>query len=181
MNLTKSLRIEIQALGRRLATAANVEESVRRGDRKAQDRAQHVQELRQIAQTIRKLLARIEDAVPLINLAISASGASLSSSLPATISPSRLLQASTFVTAGDSQYMRSTCGWTQIGPNFTLSLYMLFQGHIRPHHEEESRENTWKEVIHKAVVQLVRLPLDSLYELPSMDNNSSSHSAVNGS
>lgn len=166
VSLTKSLRWEIQALGQRLASAANAEELVRRRESKAQEKAQHEQELKLIVQAIRKLLTRIEDAVPLFNLAITASGASLSSSLPSTVSPSRLLQASTFLTAGDSQYSASPTSYAQIGPTFTLSMYMLFLGHIRPQNEEEVRESTWKEVIHKADVRLMRVSIDALYNLP---------------
>ena len=163
--LTKSLRWEIQALGQRLAAAANAEELVRRNSPKAKDKAMHVLELKQIVAGIKRLLNRIEDAVPLINLAITASGASLSSSLPSTVSPSRLLQASTFLTAGDSQYAVLSSGSIQIGPSFTLSMYMLFIGHIRPQNEEDVRESTWKEVIHKAHVKLIRVPIDALYSI----------------
>ena len=166
MSLTKSLRWEIQALGQRLASAANAEELVRIKGSKAQDKSQHEIELKRIVQSIRKLLSRIEDAVPLINLAITASGASLSSNLPSTVSPSRLLQASTFLTAGDSQFGASSSSYVQIGPTFTLSVYMLFLGHVRPQNEEEVRESTWKEVIHKADVRLMRVSIDALYDLP---------------
>lgn len=41
---------------------------------------------------------------------------------------------------------------------------MLFQGHLRPQDEEDVRQSTWKEVIHKARIKLVRVPLDALYE-----------------
>ena len=169
VSLTKSLRWEIQTLGQRLASAANAEESTRRGGSKAQNKAQNALELKRIVQAIRKLLNRIEDAVPLINLAITASGASLSSSLPTTVSPSRLLQASTFLTAGDTQYSMSPSASVQIGPTFVLSMYMLFLGHIRPQSEEDIRESTWKEVIHKAVVKLVRVPIDNLYNMPGTE------------
>ena len=173
MSLTKSLRWEIQTLGQRLASAANAEEMTRRGSSKAQNKAHNEQELKYIIQAIRKLLNRIEDAVPLINLAITASGASLSSSLPSTVSPSRLLQASTFLTAGDSQYSASPSTSVQIGPTFTLSMYMLFLGHLRPQNEEEVRESTWKEVIHKAVVKLVRVSIDSLHSMPGIERPTS--------
>lgn len=169
VSLTKSLRWEIQNLGQRLASAANVEELARKGSLKTQYKAQNEQQIKRIVLDIRKLLNRIEDAVPLINLAISASGATLSSCLPSTVSPSRLLQASTFLTAGDSQYVNSPFQWVQIGPTFTLSMYMLFLGHIRPQNEEDVRESTWKEVIHKAVVKLVRVPIASLYSLPGTE------------
>lgn len=160
------MRWEIQNLGLRLASAANSEEAMRKRSSKTQDNAHIGRERKRIVADIRNLLSRIEDAVPLINLAITASGASLSSNLPSTVSPSRLLQASTFLTAGDSQYVTSSLPFVQVGPTFILSVYMLFLGHVRPQNEDEIRESTWKEVIHKAVVKLVRVPIDSLYSLP---------------
>lgn len=110
---------------------------------------------------IKRLLVRIEDAVPLMNLAITTSGAKLSTNLPSTVSPSRLLQASTFLTAGDTQYYMSPSQAIQIGPTFTLSMYMLFASHLRLHDEEGVREATWKEVMHKARLKLRRVPIDS--------------------
>ncbi|KAL8860648.1 MAG: hypothetical protein Q9178_003001 [Gyalolechia marmorata] len=163
---TFSLRWDIQALGQRLAEAATTDERAHSGKLRAQETAQHELELKRVIQSIKKLLGKIDDAVPMINLAITASGTSLSSNLPTTVSPSRLLQASTFLTAGDSQYSLNPSKPVQIGPTFTLSIYMLFAGHIRPQYEEDVRESTWKEVIHKANVKLMRVPLDALYQLP---------------
>ncbi|KAH0536232.1 hypothetical protein FGG08_006878 [Glutinoglossum americanum] len=161
VTLTKALRWDIQVLGLRLDKAATAEE-LSSCSSKLKNRAQSEQELKLIMQEIRKLLERIEDAVPFINLAITTSGASLSTTLPATISPSRLLQASTFLTAGDTQYSMEPGKPVQIGTAFTLSVYMLFSGHSnRPHDEEGSfREKTWKEVIHKGRVKLRRVPLE---------------------
>ncbi|KAK5171681.1 hypothetical protein LTR04_007114 [Oleoguttula sp. CCFEE 6159] len=170
VTLTKDLRWEIQALGVRLAAAANDEELLRKRSSKARSREQNELELKLVVSDIRKLLLRIEDAVPLINLAITTSGVSLSSTLPATVSPSRLLQASTFLTAGDTVYSTAPTTAVQIGPVYVLSMYMLFAGHAwRPHDEEGVRETTWKEVIHKARVKLVRVPLDRLYDLPEAE------------
>lgn len=161
VSLTKDLRYEIQNLGHRLASAAAASEQAARNPRVGSHaRHQSEQELRLIAIEVKKLLDRIEDAVPLINLAITTSGASLSTALPHTVSPSRLLQASTFLTAGDTQYSMSPQHAVQIGPTFTLTIYMLFAGYDRPQNEEEIRETTWKEVIHKAKVKLRRVPLD---------------------
>ncbi|KAL8833768.1 MAG: hypothetical protein Q9170_004101 [Blastenia crenularia] len=178
VSLTKSLRREIQALGQRLATAATTDERARGGKLKAQDKVQHEAELKRVMQAIKRLLSKIEDAVPLINLAITASGTSLSSTLPSTVSPSRLLQASTFLTAGDTQYSINPSEPIQIGPTFTLSMYMLFAGHIRPQYEEDIRASTWKEVIHKANVKLMRVSLDALYALPG---GRSPNKVLNGS
>lgn len=169
--MTKALRWDIQALGQRLANAASAEEQARRGSSNAKSRVQNDIELKLVIQDIRNLLGRIEDAVPLINLAITTSGATLSTNLPATISPSRLLQASTFLTAGDSQYALLPTQAVQIGPTFTLSLYMLFSGHVRPQDEEGLRNTTWKEVMHKARVRLLRVPLNVAYGIAEPSSN----------
>ncbi|KAL4817275.1 RanGTP-binding protein-domain-containing protein [Aspergillus spinulosporus] len=160
VSLTKSLRLDIQSLGQRLATAARSEEQSQKGGKSPADMSRSREMIKLIIQDIKRLLVRIEDAVPLMNLAITTSGAKLSTNLPATISPSRLLQASTFLTAGDTQYSISPSQAVQIGPTFTLSMYMLFASHLRPHDEEGIRETTWKEVMHKARLKLRRVPMD---------------------
>lgn len=164
--LTKALRWDIQALGQRLAKAAASEESMRKGSkaRSSKDRENTDMQIKLIIKEIKALLDRIEDAVPLMNLAITTSGAKLSTNLPSTVSPSRLLQASTFLTAGDTQYsMSQPQTAVQIGPTFTLSMYMLFASHLRPHDEESVREATWKEVMHKAKLKLRRVPMTLYY------------------
>ncbi|KAL4895083.1 putative RanGTP-binding protein [Aspergillus ambiguus] len=160
VSLTKTLRWEIQSLGQRLANAAASEELIRKGAKSSRSRSQNDAEIKLIIRDIRNLLVRIEDAVPLLNLAITTSGAKLSTNLPSTISPSRLLQASTFLTAGDTQYSMFPSQAIQIGPTFTLSMYMLFASHLRPQDEEGIRETTWKEVMHKARLKLRRVPMD---------------------
>lgn len=156
------MRWEIQALGVRLEKAATAEEQSRKSHSRAKSKQAHEVELRQIVLDIRKLLSRIEDAVPLINLAITTSGARLSTTLPSSVSPSRLLQASTFLTAGDTQYAIGSGTPVQVGPAFNLSLYMLFSGHARRLQDSTigARETTWKEVMHKARVRIMRIPID---------------------
>ncbi|KAK5737312.1 Ran-specific GTPase-activating protein 30 [Elasticomyces elasticus] len=166
VSLTKELRYEIQRLGTRLSDAANEEELLKRKSSRAKSREQTEHELKSIVSSIKSLLVRIEDAVPLINLAITTSGVNLSTNLSGTISPSRLLQASTFLTAADSKYATEPGIRQQVGPTYTLSMYMLFAGHVRPTDEDGIRETTWKEVIHKARVKLFRVAPDQLYSLP---------------
>lgn len=180
ITLTKQIRWDIQSLGVRLAKAAADEEAQRRGSSKAKTVAQNQHELKLIIADMKRLLERIEDAVPLINLAITTSGVNLSTTLPSTVSPSRLLQASTFLTAGDTRYAMAPGQSVQIGPVFTLSMYMLFSAHAyRPHDEDATRETTWKEVIHKARLKLLRVPLDNIYNLPD-DGKSQLTSFVDG-
>ena len=171
--LTKELRWDIQSLGTRLARAVVEEDEERILHSKIKQRppsANH--RLASIISDIKNLLNRIEDAVPLINLAITTSGIKLSTTLPSTVSPSRLLQASTFLSAADTQYALSSATTVQVGPTFTLSLYMLFSGHIhRPHDEDAVRGTTWKEAVHKARVKLLRVPLEKVQTLPSFEDD----------
>ena len=167
VNLTKEIRYEIQKLGTRLSNAANEEELLHLKGRKAKSREESERELSSIIACIQSLLVRIEDAVPMLNLAITTSGVSLSTKLSGAVSPSRLLQASTFVTSADSQYILSLAQRQQVGPTLTLSMYMLFAGHARQLGvDADVRDTTWKEVLHKARVKLMRVPLDELYCLP---------------
>jgi hypothetical protein len=171
VGLTKDLRYEIQNLGVRLNDAANDEQLLRRNSNRAKTREQSEQQMRSIILEIKTLLDRIEDAVPLINLAIATSGVNLSTKLSGTISPSRLLQASTFLTAADSSYIKSPARREQVGPTYVLSMYMLFAGHAaRLDDGDGAHAATWKEVLHKAKVKLIRLPLDQLYDLPGEDS-----------
>ncbi|CAK7221928.1 Ran-specific GTPase-activating protein 30 [Sporothrix curviconia] len=132
-SLSKVLHRDIVALGKRLENAAAAEEQ-------AQEQAapfvelpftkeQRHAEVVGIIRDIKALLARIDGDIPLLQLAITASGESLSTALPASISPSRLLQASMFLVVGDTQFSTHPGQPVQIGPSFTLSLYMLFLGH----------------------------------------------------
>ena len=182
VTLTQSLRWEIQAIAKKMAFAADEDDILGSRKIRAHSKAQSELEVRDIIQQIKKLLARIEDAVPLINLAITTSGASLSTSLPPTVSPSRLLQASTFVTNGDKAYCMSSATRVQIGPIFTLSMYMLFSGHLRPETEEDIRQSTWKEVIHKARLKLIRIPLHAIYDRPDeiSQPNCTDYTTTNG-
>lgn len=181
VSLTKEIRLEIQNLGVRLSKAAADEELSRKGSSRAKSREQNDLELKIIVGDMERLLARIEDAVPLINLAITTSGVSLSTTLPPSVSPSRLLQASTFLTSGDANYAARPGNPVQVGPVFVLSVYMLFTAHaFRPHDSEGVRETTWQEIIHKARVKLMRVPLDRIYDLPGSKAEPLSQS-VNGS
>lgn len=179
VTLTKELRWEIQSLGQRLAQAASSHESAKKSWLSSQAQAKNEAEVKIIIAAIKKLLERLEDSVPLINLAISTSGASLSSSLPSTVSPSRLLQASTFLTACDTEYSMSPHEAVQVGPTFTLSVYMLFGGHIRPQEEEEIRQMTWKEVMHKARVKLRRVPMEVALSSSDQQQNKATTAETN--
>ncbi|KAF2726185.1 Ran-binding-domain-containing protein [Polychaeton citri CBS 116435] len=166
VSLTREIRADIQALGTKLDQAANEEKLFKSRSRKAKSREEVDAQLRSLVSEIQGLLIRIEDAVPLINLAITTSGVNLSTSLSGTISPSRLLQASWFLAGADMSYSQSSGRRVTVGPTYTLSVYMLFAGHAREINDENLRNTTWKEVIHKARCKLVRLPLEGIYSRP---------------
>jgi hypothetical protein len=178
--LTKSLHRDIVALGKRLETAAAAEEE--NSTRPAWDirgaSRQH-EEIKSIIAEVKSLLARIDRDIPLIQLAITASGETMSNSVPPGISPSRLMQASTFLSMGDTQFASDPTRPVQIGPTFIVSCYMLFVGHsgrtsdganghaANPQQPETvayglgegQRKPIWQEVMHKARVRLCRTPV----------------------
>lgn len=160
---------------------------------KAKTAEAHHAELRNIIRDIKSLLARIDREIPSLQIAITASGETLSSTMPTGISPSRFLQASFFLNLGDTQFASDPSRPVQIGPNFYLSLYMLFVGHTQPGTQsgsrgiarpatpdpsragspqkdepygfgEGERRPIWQEVLHKARVRLCRTPIQWTFD-----------------
>ncbi|KLU81510.1 RanGTP-binding protein [Magnaporthiopsis poae ATCC 64411] len=188
--LAKSLRRRIVALGKQLDDVAGAEEELRQS-RNAASRARasgsQSAQLRGVMEEMKHLLARIERDAHMLQFSISASGENLSTSLPPGVSPSRLMQASTFISIGDTQFASNPGRPVQIGPAFTLSLYLLFVGHSadsaqlstttdtgsdsnrslqnagalerEPYGlDEGERKPIWQEVLHKARTRLCRIP-----------------------
>ncbi|KAI1741528.1 RanGTP-binding protein-domain-containing protein [Xylaria scruposa] len=159
----RGLRDDIDTLGERLKNATLPPDGVRDSKTAA---ARQLAELTEIIADIKHLIDSIDDAIPLINLWVSAIGGVQAP--PSSFSPSRLLQASMLVNVGDTQFILNPSQPMQIGPDFTLSLYMLFRGHASVHEEEPygieegQRKPMWQEVMHKARVRLLRVPLDDL-------------------
>ncbi|KAK0628894.1 RanGTP-binding protein-domain-containing protein [Bombardia bombarda] len=190
--LAKSLHREIVRLGKRLDNAATAEEGSRSaGHSGARITEAHHAELLLIIADMQSLLERIDREIPLIQLAITASGEKMTTAMNPGISPSRLMQASTLLSFGDAQFATHYASDTgrpvvQVGPSFTLSLYMLFLGHSqtgvrsgqedivssstperpgKPAPKEEpyglgigDKKPMWQEVMHKARVRLCRTP-----------------------
>ncbi|KOS17301.1 Ran-specific GTPase-activating protein 30 [Escovopsis weberi] len=166
--LAKSLQERIASLGQDIEAVAVAEERdhLATGDKSGGKLPTDQEALRKVIADIKRLLDEIDREIPLLQLAISASGESLSTSLPPGISPSRLLQASTLLIIGDTQFAQDPTRTVQIGPSFKLSIYMLFQGHATVDVEkpetgayglgENDRKPLWQEVIHKARVRLCR-------------------------
>ncbi|KAK3902529.1 RanGTP-binding protein-domain-containing protein [Staphylotrichum tortipilum] len=186
--LAKSLHRDIVRLGKRLEHAAADEEAAHavgpKGRPTPLSEAHHA-ELLLIIKDIKDLLGRIDRDIPLLQLAITASGEKMSSTMTPGISPSRMMQASALLSFADAHFVVDPSRPIQVGPSFTLSLYMLFLGHShtrtsnrsgvflpppadsRSHHApgelpygigEGDRKPIWQEVMHKVRVRLCRIP-----------------------
>ena len=189
--LAKALHRQIVRLAKRLNDAATAEEVSRAAGLKRSSRTAdaHHAELLLIIRDMKELMAQIDRDIPLISLAITTSGEKLPMTVHSGISPSRLLQASTFINFADLDFAHNPNRAVQVGPSFTLSLYMLFLGHSQPVAHPPSKERgspstpdslgqsaapkeqpygleegekkpIWKEVMHKARVRLCRTPFD---------------------
>ncbi|KAL2133725.1 hypothetical protein VTI74DRAFT_1851 [Chaetomium olivicolor] len=188
--LAKSLHREIVRLGKRLENAAAAEEDARRQGRSGRVSEVHHAELLLIVRDIKGLLERIDRDIPLLQLAITASGEKMSTTMTPSISPSRMMQASALLSFADAHFVMDPHRPLQVGPSFTLSLYMLFLGHSRvgsgpstgcgppltpPGSEgdglretpygigEGERKPLWQEVMHKARVRLCRTPTNCTF------------------
>nr|RBQ83313.1 hypothetical protein FVER53263_02292 [Fusarium verticillioides] len=192
--LAKSLHKDIVSLGRRIESATTISPNSSSNNAQTRSPSASHDSLLAIITAIKGLLDRIDREIPLLQLAITASGESFSTSLPAGISPSRLLQASTLLTVGDTQFAQDPNRPVQIGPVFTLSLYMLFLGHastLTPHPTSQAadtsvstnghcsetssirtgyglgdgeRKPLWQEVLHKARVRICRTRKDFYFD-----------------
>ncbi|OAA70531.1 Ran GTP-binding protein [Cordyceps fumosorosea ARSEF 2679] len=153
--LTTSIQKEIALLGRKIAslTAPETNQAT----------------IRRLMTDVHALIDRINGSIPLLQLAISTSGESLSTSLPDSVSPSRMLQASAFHMIADSHFMTNPRTTVQVGPDFVVSVYMIFKGYSYTQAGEASgraaaqsldldnvRKPTWQEVLHKARLRLHR-------------------------
>lgn len=113
---------------------------------------------------ISDLLERIEESIPLISLALTTSGANLSSRMPDSVSPGRFLQAGRFLSEADSKYediMSNIDGQNkdtpkqqqpvtvQVGPTFTVIMYTIFYG--------QARHVSWKEEFRRCNIRLWRV------------------------
>ncbi|KAI1141784.1 Ran-binding-domain-containing protein [Hypoxylon sp. FL0543] len=176
----QELRANVDSLGKRLEVAALSDEPRQNGGAKNSTSASLRRlEIQSIITDIKQLITDIDDSIPLINLWVSAIGGIQAQ--PSSFSPSRLLQASMLVNVGDTQYILNPGKPMQIGPDFVLSLYMLFRAHASPEDprepyglEDGQRKPVWQEVIHKARVRLCRVPLDDEFsEMNNLTENAS--------
>ncbi|KAI5865933.1 Ran-binding-domain-containing protein [Durotheca rogersii] len=161
---TQEIRNNVDSLGDRLeaATVADGPGNDGRVRTSPTSAAARRAEIQSIIADIKQLIVDIDDSIPLINLWVSAIGGIQAQA--SAFSPSRLLQASMLVNVGDTQFILDPRRPMQIGPDFTLSLYMLFGAHASSDPgdqygvEDGQRKPVWQEAIHRARVRLYRVP-----------------------
>uniref|UniRef100_A0A060T2Q8 ARAD1C34694p n=1 Tax=Blastobotrys adeninivorans TaxID=409370 RepID=A0A060T2Q8_BLAAD len=107
---------------------------------------------------MKDLLFRIEEAIPLISLALTTSGAHLSARLPDSVSPGRLLQAANCLSNADLRFDAGK-DRVQVGPVFSLKLYSIFYG---AHRVQAITDISWKEEHAKCRVWLERVSHDQV-------------------
>ncbi|OBA19579.1 Ran-binding-domain-containing protein [Metschnikowia bicuspidata var. bicuspidata NRRL YB-4993] len=161
VDMVSDLKDEIDTFDAEIAailqgfSSANEKESVRAAERK-----------------ISALLDSVNDAIPLINLALITSGVSLNNAMDPRVSPSRLLQAASHVTGSNAEYARRSEGPVSVGPVFDLKLYSVFYNPSRLKYvDETSAASTeggasavsWKEEFARALCLIERVP-GKLYE-----------------
>ncbi|EGX93096.1 Ran GTP-binding protein [Cordyceps militaris CM01] len=173
--LTGSMQKDIALLGHKIASVTTLQANQTT--------------IRHLITDIRALIGRINGSIPLLQLAISASGESLSTGLPDSVSPSRMLQASAFLMIADSQFTAKPQTTVQVGPDFVVSIYMVFKGYSYEISAKASGHNssqsldfdsiskpTWQEVLHKARLRLYRTPCLPSQELQSGPQDLSAYS-----
>ncbi|KAL5940496.1 Ran-specific GTPase-activating protein 30 [Pyricularia oryzae] len=167
--LAKGLRRSIVALGKRLEDVACAEEEAQQHAREARARPRtpesQAAELRSIICEMKTLLGRIERDAHMLQFAISASGENLSTSLPPGVSPSRLMQASTFLSIGDTYKTETRARPAQGNALTTINSGNPVNNSTdqvdSPYgFQEGERKPLWQEVVHKARVRLCRVPPD---------------------
>ncbi|KAJ3057879.1 hypothetical protein HK102_010820, partial [Quaeritorhiza haematococci] len=148
------------------------------GSKESPSKRNSTETLSSVVQDLKFILEAIEDLVPFLQLALQTSGAHLSTTLPRTVSPARLMQASGAITVAARDLERAyteqnkTAGTAKndedkegvtvaedeirvpVGPAFPVRLYSLFSGSVRA---KSVVDWTWKEDFVKAVACVERV------------------------
>ncbi|EPX73678.1 ran GTP-binding protein [Schizosaccharomyces octosporus yFS286] len=82
-----------------------------------------------VLEEMRNLLLRIQDAIPLLNLSITTSGLSISSSLPKSTNFSQLFKANSHILHANLSFSGDKP--LQVGPAFRLRTYKIFESHAQ--------------------------------------------------
>ncbi|CAG8526063.1 16391_t:CDS:2 [Acaulospora colombiana] len=135
---TTMLRKEIESFARMISRSSlDAEESNIKTSKKKRplDHSKIIKEMQD-------LILKIERFVPYLNLVMTTSGANLGWSLPNSVSPSRLLQASNALYEANRKFTGNVAKQMRVGPVYKLKLYYMFTASVRP---KSVVDFTWKE------------------------------------
>lgn len=104
---------------------------------------------------INALITKIDQLIPILNLVLTTSGASITDQFNDHVSPGRLLNATILLNDSNIKFDKNENEKVQIGPDFILTLYDIFYNHAKSLHG--GPEITWKEKFAKCKLQLFRL------------------------
>ena len=122
-------------------------------NQKAQNKA-----IQEAENYIKDLLRRIQEITPYINLALTTSGANLSTSMPKGVSPGLLLQASSHIFTSNEKFNKNPKNSIAVGPSFEVTLFTIF-------YNINSKDHiTWKEDMKRAIVTMYRVPTETMKE-----------------
>ncbi|SMN18539.1 similar to Saccharomyces cerevisiae YGL164C YRB30 RanGTP-binding protein, inhibits RanGAP1 (Rna1p)-mediated GTP hydrolysis of RanGTP (Gsp1p) [Maudiozyma saulgeensis] len=145
LKITENLKQEIDQFDSNIQEQLNVIEHSK--SQKVKNEA-----IREAERYIKDLLRRIQEITPYINLALTTSGVNLSTTLPKTVSPGLLLQASNFVCINNEQFSQDPKSSHQVGPTFEITLFTIF-------YNINSKDHiNWKEDVKRAFVHIDRVP-----------------------
>lgn len=108
-----------------------------------------------ILREMKTLLLKINDAVPLLNLSITTSGASISSSLPKSTSFSQLLRANSYIYRANVAFTGNEP--LQVGPTFFLRTYTIIDNHAKSGYISNDLV-MWKEEMPVCIAKMFRMP-----------------------
>ncbi|VEU22932.1 DEKNAAC104288 [Brettanomyces naardenensis] len=106
-----------------------------------------------IEKSMNQLLSKIDQAIPIINLALTTSGANLSGNLNNYVSPGQLLR-STAILSSSNEKSKNIKSPIQVGPSFDLTMYDVF------YNANGGGSITWKEKYARCKFQILRIPDD---------------------
>ena len=147
LKITQSLKEEINQFDTRISNLLGAVE----GSKNQKTRNDAIKEAEEY---LKDLLRRVEEITPYINLALTTSGANLSTSLPKNISPGLLLQASDSICINNRCFSPSNKDSFQVGPTFETTLFSVFYNLNTEDHIN------WKEDMRRALVTVARTPVE---------------------
>ncbi|WBW74659.1 GTPase regulator [Schizosaccharomyces osmophilus] len=126
----------------------------------------HAEETKgKVLEEMRTLLLRIQDAIPLLNLSITTSGLSISSSLPKSTNFSQLFKANSHVLHANLSFSGDKP--LQVGPTFRLRTYKIFESRAQSKFLNHD-SIIWQEDCSVCVGKVLRIPPQQSYNKDSL-------------